>query len=305
MRKTYPKAPWYLVVLSLCVSAVSSTAAVPEFDQNHAFFLIEAQCAFGPRDPGSEGHRQCLEFLWRELSFWTDTVFVQSFTHHSQGRRKTIELTNIIGRTKPTERDRILLCAHWDTRPVADHDPIPENRSTPILGANDGASGVAVVLEIARRCALSPPDIGLDIILFDGEDYGFDDSPDEWLIGSKHFAKNIPRPFPRYGILLDMIGDRDLEIPVEQASYYYAPGIVDKVWSAARNLGISTFQQEIGRSVYDDHIPLNEAGLPTIDIVDFDYAFWHTVHDTPANCSRKSLEDVGRVLLHVIYNEKP
>jgi glutaminyl-peptide cyclotransferase len=305
MSMTPPKTAWPLLAFSLCILVVSARAAVPEFDEDHAFFLLEAQCAFGPRDPGSEGHRQCLEFLRRELSYWADTVFVQSFTHHSQGRGKTFELTNIIGRTKPERRDRILLCAHWDTRPVADHDPTPENRNTPILGANDGASGVAVLLEIARQCALSPPDVGLDIVLLDGEDYGFDESPDEWLIGSKHFAKDIPLPFPRYGILLDMIGDRDLEIPAEQASYYYAPGIVEKVWTAARDLGISTFQHEVGRSVYDDHIPLNEAGLPTIDIVDFDYAYWHTVRDTPAECSPKSLDDVGRVVLHVIYNEKP
>jgi glutaminyl-peptide cyclotransferase len=302
---TLPKAAWCLLAFSLCVLAASARPAVPDFDEDHAFFLLEAQCAFGPRNPGSEGHRQCREFLWRELSYWTDTVFVQSFTHHSQGRRETIELTNIIGRIKSAERDRILLCAHWDTRPVADHDPTPENRNTPILGANDGASGVAVLLEIARQCALSPPNIGLDIVLFDGEDYGFDASPDEWLIGSKYFARDIPRPFPRYGILLDLIGDRDLEIPVEQASYYYAPGIVEKTWNAARDLNISTFRHEIGRSVYDDHIPLNEAGLPTIDIVDFDYTYWHTLRDTPAECSPKSLDDVGRVVLHIIYNEKP
>ncbi|MFH1010897.1 MAG: M28 family peptidase [bacterium] len=294
---------WAGFLLLFCVSVLN--AAVPDFDEDHAFFLLEAQCAFGPRNPGSWGHSQCLEFLQRELSFWADTVFVQRFTHHSQGRRETIELTNIIGRLNPEKRDRILLCAHWDTRPVADHDPKPENRNTPILGANDGASGVAVLLEIARRCALYPPPIGMDIVLFDGEDYGFDGSPDEWLIGSKHFAKNLPEPAPRFGILLDLVGDRDLRIPMEQASYALARNIVEKVWSVARELNITSFQHEVGQAVYDDHMPLNEVGIPTIDIVDFDYPAWHTLRDTPSACSAKSLDDVGRVLLQVIYTEKP
>ena len=296
---------WFVLLFAFCILALSATAAEPEFDEDHAFFLLKAQCAFGPRNPGSWGHAQCLEFLRRELSYWADTVFVQPFTYFSHGRNQTLNLTNIIAQIKPGRRTRILLCAHWDTRPVADHDPKPENRNTPILGANDGASGVAVLLEIARRCALDPPAVGVDIALFDGEDYGLDDVPDDWLIGSKHFAKDIARPFPRYGILLDMIGDHDLRIPMEEASFYFARDIVEKVWRVARDLGITSFQHEVGKPVYDDHIPLNEAGLPTIDIVDFDYPPWHTLRDVPAACSPKSLDDVGRVVLHVIYNEKP
>lgn len=291
-------------VFFLTVLTSGTRGAAPEFDKDHAFFLLEAQCALGPRNPNSWGHSECLEFLKRELSFWADTTFVQSFTYDSPGRNTTLELTNIIGRLHLQKRKRILLCAHWDTRPVADHDPNPANRETPILGANDGASGVAVLLEIARCCALNPPPVGIDIVFFDGEDYGLDGIADDWLIGSKYFAKHNPlsSPRPRYGILLDLIGDRDLRIPKEQASYHYARDIVEKVWNAARELGISSFHNEIGQQVYDDHIPLNEAGLPTIDIIDFDYSVWHTVRDVPSACSPKSLDDVGRVLLHVIYN---
>ncbi len=295
----------FLLALVFTFGQPPACAEVPEFDDRHAFFLLEAQCAIGPRNPGSTGHKQCLEFLQRELSFWADTVFLQTFTYDSKDRGTTLELSNIIGRLKPEARSRILLCAHWDTRPVADHDPNPENWDTPILGANDGASGVAVLLEIARRCALDPPDIGVDIVLFDGEDYGIDGSPTDWLIGSKYFARNPVIPRVRYGILLDLIGDRDLHIPIEDASFHYAREIVEKIWMTARELGITAFENKIGQAVYDDHIPLNEAGLPTVDVIDFDYEFWHTVRDTPAECSPKSLEDVGRVILHVIYNEKP
>ncbi len=295
----------FILVLVFTFGHSSAYAEVPEFDDRHAFFLLEAQCALGPRNPGSMGHAQCIEFLQRELSFWADTVFLQTFTYDSKDRGTTLELSNIIGRLKPDVHERILLCAHWDTRPVADHDPNPDNRDTPILGANDGASGVAVLLEIARRCALEPPDIGVDIVLFDGEDYGIDGSPTDWLIGSKYFATHPVIPRVRYGILLDLIGDRDLHIPIEDASFAYAREIVEKIWRAAGDLGIAAFENKFGLAVYDDHIPLNEVGLPTVDIIDFDYEFWHTVRDTPAECSPQSLEDVGRVLLHVIYNEKP
>jgi len=297
--------PRFFFLLCLCFGVRQGMTAVPDFDEAHAFFLLEAQCALGPRNPGSWGHGQCLEFLKRELGYWTDTVFVQSFLYYSSDRKETLELTNIIGRIAPEKNARILLCAHWDTRPTADQDPDPKNHSTPILGANDGASGVAILLEIARRCALKSPGIGVDFVFFDGEDYGREGVLDDYVIGSKHFAKNVPVPVPRFGILLDMVGDRDLRIPKEQASYTLARDIVEKVWRAARDLGIKTFDNTVGRGVYDDHLALNEAGIPTIDIIDFDYPPWHTLQDVPSACSAKSLDDVGRVLLQIIYNEKP
>jgi glutaminyl-peptide cyclotransferase len=283
----------------------TALASVPDFDEDHAFFLLEAQCAFGPRNPGSWGHTECLEFLQREMSFWADTVILQPFTYYSSDQDDTLHLTNIIGRIAPTNRARILLCAHWDTRPYADQDPNPANRDTPILGANDGASGVAILLEIARRCALNRPPVGVDIVLFDGEDYGREGVLDDYLLGSKYYAKNLPPPAPRFGILLDMVGDRDLKIPKEQGSYSLARDVVEKVWGVARELKISSFEQEVGRPVYDDHMPLNEIGIPTIDIIDFDYPAWHTLRDTPSACSAQSLDDVGRVLLQVIYTERP
>jgi hypothetical protein len=294
---------WAFFLLALFGGVLN--AAVPDFDEDHAFFLLEAQCALGSRDPGSWGHEQCLEFLKRELGYWTDTVFVQPFDYYSEDQKLTLQLTNIIGRIAPKENARILLCAHWDTRPIADQDPDPKNHKTPILGANDGASGVAVLLEIARRCALQSPKIGVDFVFLDGEDYGREGVLDDYCIGSKHFAKNIPNPYPRFGILLDMVGDRDLKISKEQISTNLARDVVEKVWSAARDLHIKSFDQTVGRSVYDDHLALNEAGIPTINIIDFDYPVWHTLRDTPSACSAKSLDDVGRVLLQVIYTEKP
>ena len=273
------------------------------FDQQRAFVLLEAQCAFGPRNPGSEGHSQCLDFLTRELKFWADTVWTQPFSYTSTDTKETLKLTNIVAQFNAQQKDRILLCAHWDTRPMADRDPAPVNRQKPILGANDGASGVAVVLEIARQLHLSPAKIGVDIVLFDGEDYGREDVLDDYLIGSKYYAKTLREPKPRFGILLDMVGDRDLRIPFEGNSWYYSKPIVDKIMAAANRQNVKTIQNVPGAPIMDDHVPLLEIGVPMVDLIDMDYPYWHTLQDIPANCSAYSLGDVGKTVLDVIRTE--
>jgi Zn-dependent M28 family amino/carboxypeptidase len=204
-----------------------------------------------------------------------------------------------------------LLCAHWDTRPRAEQDPDKSKRNKPILGANDGASGVAVLLELASLLRTKAPPIGIDIALFDGEDYGAEGDHANYLLGSRYFAKNRPSSYlPRFGVLLDMVGDKNLELPKEGFSVRYAPGVVNLVWSTARELGISQFVDAAGEDIIDDHLPLNEAGIPTIDLIDFNYPdptnrFWHTHQDIPENCSPESLEAVGAVLVHVLYGLKP
>jgi Zn-dependent M28 family amino/carboxypeptidase len=265
--------------------------------------LLEAQCAFGPRNPGSDGHEACLKFLERELSFWADEVELEPFSFYSSNTNRDLNLTNIIAQFNPEQSDRVMLAAHWDTRPMADQDPDSGNHQTPIIGANDGASGVAVLLEVARQLSLNPVEYGVDIVLFDGEDYGEEGVLEEYLIGSRYHARHL-KTTPRYGILLDLVGDRDLRIPMEATSYDYAREITVKVFDAAERINATSFIRETGNPAYDDHIPFLEMQIPFIDLIDFDYEFWHTLQDTPENCSAHSLGEVGRVVMEVLRSEK-
>jgi Zn-dependent M28 family amino/carboxypeptidase len=229
--------------------------------------------------------------------------------HYDQEIGQTFKMTNIIGSFHPEKPSRLILCAHWDTRPFADRD-IPQNQPVPIPGANDGASGVAVLLEIAQQLRQAEPPVGIDIIFFDGEDYGKEGDLDNYCLGSRYFVANNSRFFPQFAILLDMIGDAQLSLPKEGYSTHYAPEITDKVWNIAERLGIYQFQPEIRNYVFDDHVILNEGGIPAIDIIDFEYPdashrYWHTLEDTPDKCSPESLKAVGDVLMELIYNEMP
>ena len=274
------------------------------FDQDRAFVLLEAQCAFGPRNPGSIGHQQCLDFLVREMTAWADTTWTQPFSYTSNDTKATLELTNVVAQFNVQQKDRILLCAHWDTRPFADRDPNPANRQTPIMGANDAGSGTAILLEIARQLHLNPVKIGVDLVLFDGEDYGREEVLEDYLIGSKYYAKALREPKPRFGILLDMVGDRDLHIPFEGNSWYYSKQIVDKIMAAAKRQNVKTIENKPSNPIMDDHIPLMEAGISMVDMIDMDYAYWHTTQDVPANCSAYALGDVGRTVLDLLRHEE-
>jgi glutaminyl-peptide cyclotransferase len=280
--------------------------AIPNFQSARAFDLLRKQTSFGPRNPGSSGHRDCLQFLVASLKSSADNVRTQEFVHDGYDGEK-FRLTNVIASFKPEATSRILLCAHWDTRPRAERDENPARRGDPILGANDGASGVAVLLEIAALLKIAPPPVGVDIVLFDGEDYGREGDIDRYLLGSRHFAKTNPASYrPQFGILLDMVGDANLELPKEMNSIRYAPDVVNTVWNTAGRLGITQFTDQAGDEILDDHIPLNEAGIPTIDIIDFAYPdashrYWHTQNDTPDHCSAESLGAVGTVVTHVIF----
>ncbi len=280
----------------------------PQFDRARAFSYLVQQTSFGPRNPGSAGHARCLQYLTKTLQGLAPSTELQAFTVDGYDGER-LDLTNIISSFNPGATNRILLTAHWDTRPRADEDKDPSKQNQPILGANDGASGVAVLLEIANELKASPPPIGVDILLNDGEDYGHATDLDKFFLGTRYFAKHLkPGYHPQFGILLDMVGDSNLEIMKEPISMKYAPEVVDMVWSVARSLGIYQFTENVQRTVLDDHIPLNEAGLKTIDLIDFDYPdssnrYWHTMEDTPDKCSPASLEAVGRVLLEVIYHQ--
>jgi Zn-dependent M28 family amino/carboxypeptidase len=197
-----------------------------------------------------------------------------------------------------------MLCAHWDTRSQADRDPNPDNRTKPIPGANDGASGVAVLLEIARIAAASPPPRSLLIAFWDGEDMGQSGESEEFCLGSKYWAEHqIPVPI-KEAILLDMIGDADLEIPVEQFSELNAPSLRERLWEIAKTLELTAFTVGQGAPVFDDHVRLQRVGIQAVNIVDFQYTYWHTVEDTPDKCSAESLGQVGRLLIGFIYGSE-
>ncbi len=277
----------------------------PAFSGERAYEYLKAQTNFGPRHPNSAGHTNCLNFLEKELKKSAQSVILQKFSH--KGYNETIFLSNVFAQFNPEMERRILLIAHWDTRPRAEEDSNPEMRQLPIIGANDGASGVAVLLELARMFKENPPPIGVDILLTDGEDYGDsqrDGNNELYFLGAKHFARTKKQTYaPQYGILLDMIGDRDLQIPLEQHSMQFAPQLMETVWSTAEELRVTQFIRVPGEAVSDDHLPLNEAGIPTINIIDFQYPYWHTHQDTPDKCSPESLEAVGKVLSAVIYTK--
>ncbi len=213
----------------------------------------------------------------------------------------TLALVNIVGSYRPGERRRVLLGAHYDTRPRAERDPLEENRGTPIPGANDGASGVAVLLEIARLLGERQPPVGVDIVLFDGEDYGEEGRTEDYLLGSKHYASRLGDRRPEAVIVVDMVGERGARFPVEGFSEAASPGLAARIWGIARDLGIEAFDRRRGPAIIDDHLPFIQAGLAAVDIIDFEYPHWHTLADTPDKCDARSLDAVGRVLVRFLW----
>jgi glutaminyl-peptide cyclotransferase len=287
----------FLLGLFCCCASHS----LPRFDGTEAFKYLMDQCQLGPRNPGSEGHEKTKKYLLDNLSQYTNLVKTQEFVYQDTTQKAKLELTNIIASFYPDKKQRILFCAHWDTRPTADNDPNFSLREKPIEGANDGASGVAVLLEIAKIISQKKPKWGVDIILFDGEDYGPEGKLEEFCLGSKYFVKNKGDYKPEFGILLDMIGDKDLNIYKEGYSTRYAGDFITLVWATARRLEFECFKDSTKYFVYDDHIPLLEAGIPCIDLIDFDYPYWHTTQDTPDKCSPESLQKIGEVLIEILY----
>jgi hypothetical protein len=271
----------------------------PAFDGARAYEDLKAQCGLGARVPGTEAHGKCRDFLVNELKKSAERVITQDFTF---GR---LPLSNVIGFFNEGASRQVLLCAHWDSRPFADEEVNPAKRRQPVMGANDGASGVAVLLELARMFKSKAPDVGIVIALFDGEDYG--DFQRDWgvFLGSRYFAKRMKSLCsPTYGILLDMVGDRDLAIYREGTSEQRARRINDLVFGIARELGHAKhFVDQVRYTITDDHVAVNDAGVPCIDLIDFDYAHWHTVDDTPDKCSAESLKIVGETIAEVVYRE--
>lgn len=302
-----------------------TNVVIPEFNSDSAYAFVKAQTDFGPRVPNSEAHEQCAAWLVDKLSGYADTVIVQEFRTRLFNN-KGIDGKNIIASFNPKANKRIILCSHWDSRPFADHDADEANWSHPIDGANDGASGVGVLIENAR-CFHNQPlpeNLGVDIIFFDLEDYGprqdqteqyYDDRRNHWALGSQFWAAqpHLPGYKANYGILLDMVGGKKPSFMKEYYSQGYAAWLSNKVWRTAQDLGYyEYFTNELGDPVSDDHLPLNEiAGIPTIDIIDLqpnssNKSFpdtWHTLNDNIENIEKSTLEMVGKVLNYTVYRE--
>lgn len=283
------------------------TPSTPAFDSLRAFRYLKEQCDFGPRNPGSEGHKRALAYFEKHFRDLGLTVVLQPFIHTDITDGRKVALTNVIATAKGRDARHpgIILCAHWDTRPRADQENSVMLRDRPIIGANDGASGVAVLMELANAFRRKPPARTVHFVLFDGEDYGRSGSLEEYFLGARYYAEHLPNPRPQYAVLLDMVGDKDLSLPMERNSMGQQPDLVRRIWERARSLNLSAFKMETGPVVFDDHMPLLAKGLPAIDIIDFEYPPWHTTGDTPDKCSAHSLGVVGRLVASLAYKPLP
>ena len=283
----------------------TTTARVSTFDGNGAFEMTRQQCEFGPRVLGTDAHAQCAEWLEATLKASCDTVMLQTGTVETAKSGK-LDIKNIIGIINPDASQRLLLMAHWDTRPWADNDPNPANHNKPVMGANDGASGVGVLLQLARHLKADSTSLGIDIVLVDAEDMGETDNEESWALGTQFWAQHphVVGYKPLFGILLDMVGADDATFTREYYSTQYASGFVNLVWNSAAG---NHFIDAVGGAVTDDHIFVNRAGIPCIDIIDMRSdsetgfcSVWHTVDDTMNAISAATLGEVGQTLLNVI-----
>ena len=296
----------------------SNKKIIPKFNADSAYHFVKTQVDFGPRALSSDGWKKCAIYLEKKMSSYCNNVSIQE-SQITTYDNKNHTLKNIIASFSPGKKNRIALFAHWDTRPIADHDI--KNQDRPILGANDGGSGVGLLLEIARQFSIKEPKIGVDIIFFDAEDYGqpekskFPKMEHSWCLGSQYWSKEAKKNnyFARYGILVDMVAGENATFYQEEVSNYFASFLVDKVWKLAHELGFGNhFVYMQSPQIIDDHYYVNTiAEIPTIDIIEYDPTtknnfnkHWHTHGDNMQNVNKKTMDAVGTTLLSLIYNER-
>ena len=292
----------------------------PDFNADSAYIYLQEQCDFGPRTMNSTAHDKCEKWIIQKFEQYGCKVTTQKATLNGYDGTP-LRSTNIMASYNPEATTRIMFCAHWDCRPWADNDPDSTNWHKPIVAANDAASGVGVMIELARILKGSGLELGVDFICFDAEDYGTpqwfegEDPGDTWALGAQYFANNLPEGYaPRYGILLDMVGGVGAKFYREGMSMQYAPAIVKKVWNAARQVGYgSYFPKDDGGMITDDHIPVNQtANIPCIDVIPYypDCAqssfgpTWHTIADNMDNIDKNTLKAVGQTMVQVLFTEK-
>lgn len=292
----------------------------PDFNADSAYIYLQEQCDFGPRTMNSTAHDKCEKWIIQKFEQYGCKVTTQKATLNGYDGTP-LRSTNIMASYNPKATTRIMFCAHWDCRPWADNDPDSTNWHKPIVAANDAASGVGIMIELARILKGSGLELGVDFICFDAEDYGTpqwfegEDPGDTWALGAQYFANNLPEGYaPRYGILLDMVGGVGAKFYREGMSMQYAPAIVKKVWNAARQVGYgSYFPKDDGGMITDDHIPVNQtANIPCIDVIPYypDCAqssfgpTWHTIADNMDNIDKNTLKAVGQTMVQVLFTEK-
>ena len=289
------------------VDAGNAPAGDGEFDGARAFDLLRAQCDMGPRAPGTEGHARTRDWLIQQLRPHVDALVLQRWEQkvsRGPGTGRTFAMTNLLARidgVAGADEPDLMLSAHWDTRPVADQDPDPARRGLPVPGANDGASGVAVVLEAARALRAGRPPRPVGLALWDGEDLG------EYYYGSRAYAAAFRRGTvawrPRRGILLDMVGKRGLRCATEGHSLRQAPELWRRLHACADEMGLGAHFGGRAFTIMDDHVFLSGAGIPTVLLIDYEYPQWHTTADTVAQCDARSLQVVGDVVLRFVRSE--
>jgi len=292
---------WFL---TLAMIACGGRVAPPEFDGQRALGYLIDQVDFGPRVPGTPASAACRDFYKNHFLSLGLAVDSQVFSFVDPYTSVDTPLVNIIARFRGDSDDEraVLLLAHYDSRPRSDHDSDPTKRENPIDGANDGASGVAVLMELANLIAQRPPRTNIDLLLVDGEDWGKEGDHDYYLLGSRHFALSGVSDKYHYCIVVDLVGDRHQNIFREKYSERFYKPLNDMVWETAARLGITTFRDTVLHEVIDDHLSLGAGGVPAINIIDFNYPHWHTSEDTPDKCSAESLANVGRVVAEIAYN---
>ena len=287
------------VILIVAAAGVAGCGSSFSVDGARMQERVRHQVAAGPRIPGLPGHAAIEQWITGELERQGARVERQAFVDSSLGR--TLQLTNMVGHFGRAPGRRIVLCAHWDSRPVCDQDPDPARRQDPLPGANDGASGVSVLLEVAELLHRKPAPVGVDLAFFDGEDQGEAGQSDQFCLGAREYARRLKPGQVTAAFLFDMVGDRDLEIHPEVNSTRRAPNLVAVVNDAARATGARHFKENPRWELIDDHVRLLDAGVPAVDIVDFDYPAWHTHDDTPSHTSPESLAEVARVAAWLVY----
>jgi hypothetical protein len=272
------------------------------FDAKRAMGYLEQLCKIGPRISGSEGMKKQQELLKKHFEDLGGKIDLQTFTARQESRRQPVDMANLIVSWHPERQRRVILCSHYDTRPIADQEPDRRKWEEPFLSANDGGSGVALLMELAHQMKDLKTQVGVDFVFFDGEEYIFDPRPegDKYFFGSEHFARAYQKGRPKHvyqaAVLLDMIAGKNPRFPIEQNSWFSAAPLVEELWKIAAAEGCGAFKGQQGPTVSDDHLALNRANIPAVDIIDFDYPHWHRLTDLPENCSGESMQQVARVL---------
>lgn len=292
-----------LVFLVLSGGCGQSDSVPPDFDGRRAFQYLEDQVKFGPRVPGTTASRMCRQYYYdhfEQLGFAVDSQFSYFFDPYTAADTPLVNV--IVHIDGDSDGLPILLVAHYDSRPRSDLAFDSSHFEKPIDGANDGASGVALLMELASLCAGQKPPVDIELLLTDAEDWGKAGDRDLYLLGSKEFARSGIRGKYRFGVVVDMIGDASQQIYREQFSETYHPDLNNMIWQAAATVGVTTFIDSIKYTVLDDHIPISAGGVPTVVVIDFDYPYWHTEMDNIVRCSPVSLANVGKVITKIVYS---